>query len=136
MPKIDLPPELAHQTSVRNTLFAFACAAAYGVSALPGFAAGRELLQILIQRATVPLIVDAVNAGGYANLAAIGSIVIMALIWFIMVMLVWHRAERAKNTAARLRVTGKWAFGALLFFACACSLIWLLTGHAPRLTGG
>ena len=136
MPKIDLPPELTRQTSVRNTLFAFACAAVYGVSALPGFAAGRELLQVLIQRAAVPLIVNAANAGGYANLAAIGSVGIMALAWLVTLMFVWHRAECAKSTASRLCVTGRWALGTLVFFACACGLIGLLTGHAPGLTGG
>ena len=136
MPKIDLPPELARQTSVRNTLFAFACAAFYGVSALPGFAAGRELLQVLIQKATASLIVNAANASGYADLAAIGGVGVMALAWLVTMMVVWHRAERADSAAARLRLTGKWAFAALLFFACACGLIKLFTGHAPRLTGG
>ena len=136
MPKIDLPPELTRQTSVRNTLFAFACAAVYGISALPAFAAGRELLQILIQRATAPLIVNAANAGGHANLAAIGSVGVMALIWFVTLMIVWDRAERAKNTISRLRITGIGALCALVFFACAFGLIWLLTGHAPQLTGG
>ena len=136
VPKIDLPPELARQNSVRNTLLAFAAALAYGVSAAPGFAAGRELLQILIQKAAAPLIVNAANAGGYADLAAIGSVGVMTLVWLATLLLVWHRAERAESGPARLRLTGKWMLGALLFFACASGLVWILTGSPPRLTGG
>lgn len=136
VPKSDIPPELARQNSIRNTLFAFAAAMAYGISAVPGFISGRETLQILIQRVTAPLITSVVNVGGYTNLAIIASAVIMAIAWLATLMIVWYKAERAESVPARLRNTGKWILGALLFFAITYVLIWLLTGSAPWLTGG
>ena len=119
----DPVPESVTGGSIRSTLFSFGTAALFGVAGAFAFAAGRPVLEAILIRLTADWIVNANNAAGYANLSAIISSVSLAALWLIGFMCVWHRAEKAKDMPARLRIGLISAGGAAIF-----ALLMHLTG--------
>ena len=113
---------LMKQESAGAQLIAFVLAAIFGAAAGAAGVTLREALLSAAMSAIYSAELEINQYTGFAHIAEIATIGVVAAAWLMLVLLVWHRIGSEFEIRNRLRIWGVWTAGALITLAAA----WML----------
>lgn len=114
--------KLMKQESAGAQLTAFMLAAIFGAAAGAVGVMLREILLDIARRLIYSAELEINQYTGFMHMAEIGSIGMLAAVWLLLVLIVWHRIGREFEMRKRLAVFAGWT----VFPAAALIILWML----------